>query len=618
MRFNLSELDAEFKKRLLSSAKQLGIIECGCDKAIKLVAKESDKAYTELSDGILTVNYTQKYEFFYGVKSFLASPASERIDIECSFGEFGVMLDCSRNAVRTVATLKKFIDNLALMGYNQLQLYTEDTYEIEGEKYFGYQRGRYSIAEIKEIDAYAAWYGIELVPCIQTLAHLNQIFRWRRYDKIRDIDSVLMIGDEATYEFIDTMFKSVAKTFSSKKLHIGLDEAHNVGRGRYLDKNGYRPGEEIMCEHINRVVEIAKKYGFEPMMWSDMFFRLANNGRYYVGNDAPPLNPEVAKLIPEGLRLVYWDYYQDNQAAYENMMDRSAVFQREIVFAGGAWSWRGFAPRNKFSDLATNHAFNACRAKGIKNVFLTMWGDDGAECSPFATLSSLSFASDYAYGVEDHENSFFALTSMKKDDFLLLDAINDIRSEEPNANCLCKVALYNDVFLGVYDTFMDKNDGEKFANVASMLQKAKEGAGEYSYIFETLYHLARVLEYKGALGLKTRYCYKNGDKAALKSLAKIDYKKAIVRLEEFYKAFKAQWCIDNKSFGFEVQALRIGGLIRRLKDCRATILDYVKGKVEKIEELECEIINPVEKDNGEVSVSDIVNSHRILASTSVI
>ena len=429
MRFNLSALDSEFKARLLGCAKQLGIAECGCEQAIKLVAVESDKAYTELVDGTLTVHYTKKYEFFYGVKSFLAAPESERIDIECSFGEFGVMLDCSRNAVRNIKTLKKFIDNLALMGYNQLQLYTEDTYEIEGEKYFGYQRGKYTIEEIREIDAYASWYGIELVPCIQTLAHLNQIFRWRRYDKIRDIDSVLMIGDEETYKFIDTMFASVAKAFSSKKLHIGLDEAHNVGRGRYLDKNGYRAGAEIMCEHITRVVEIAKKYGFEPMMWSDMFFRLANNGRYYVGNDAPPISSEVVKLIPEGLRLVYWDYYQDNQAAYENMMERSAAFEREIVFAGGAWSWRGFAPRNKFSDIATNHAFNACRVKGIKNVFLTMWGDDGAECSPFATLSSLSFASDYAYGVEDHENSFTALTSMKKDDFLLLDAINDIRSE---------------------------------------------------------------------------------------------------------------------------------------------------------------------------------------------
>ena len=55
----------------------------------------------------------------------------------------GVMLDCSRNAVMNIAELKRFILILEKMGYNCLQLYTEDTYEIEGEPLFGYRRGRY-------------------------------------------------------------------------------------------------------------------------------------------------------------------------------------------------------------------------------------------------------------------------------------------------------------------------------------------------------------------------------------------------------------------------------------------------------------------------------------------
>ena len=58
------------------------------------------------------------------------------------FDTFGIMIDCSRNAVMTVEELKKFISLVSKMGYNQLQLYTEDTYEIEGEPFFGYKRGR--------------------------------------------------------------------------------------------------------------------------------------------------------------------------------------------------------------------------------------------------------------------------------------------------------------------------------------------------------------------------------------------------------------------------------------------------------------------------------------------
>ena len=59
-----------------------------------------------------------------------------------------VMLDCSRNAVLNVDALKKYIDILVKFGYSRVMLYTEDTYEIEGEPYFGYLRGRYSKKEL--------------------------------------------------------------------------------------------------------------------------------------------------------------------------------------------------------------------------------------------------------------------------------------------------------------------------------------------------------------------------------------------------------------------------------------------------------------------------------------
>lgn len=82
------------------------------------------------------------------------------------FDTAGFMLDCSRNAVPTLAYLKEWVRRMALFGYNLLMLYTEDTYQLEGEPFFGYQRGGYSKEEIHELDDYAALFGIELVPCI--------------------------------------------------------------------------------------------------------------------------------------------------------------------------------------------------------------------------------------------------------------------------------------------------------------------------------------------------------------------------------------------------------------------------------------------------------------------
>jgi hypothetical protein len=54
-----------------------------------------------------------------------------------NFKTFGVMLDMSRNAVMKVDALKKYMQIIKKMGYNALFLYCEDTYEVEGEPYFG-------------------------------------------------------------------------------------------------------------------------------------------------------------------------------------------------------------------------------------------------------------------------------------------------------------------------------------------------------------------------------------------------------------------------------------------------------------------------------------------------
>ena len=80
-----------------------------------------------------------------------------------NFDDFGYMIDCSRGAVPTIESLKKLVDILSAFGYNYLMLYTEDTYEIEGEPYFGYMRGRYTKAEMKEIDEFAEILGITVM-----------------------------------------------------------------------------------------------------------------------------------------------------------------------------------------------------------------------------------------------------------------------------------------------------------------------------------------------------------------------------------------------------------------------------------------------------------------------
>lgn len=84
---------------------------------------------------------------------------------------------------------------MALMGMSVAMLYTEDTYEIPQQPYFGYLRGRYTQQQLRELDRYAADLGIELIPCIQTLAHLERALHWPQNDPdLRDTEDCLMVG----------------------------------------------------------------------------------------------------------------------------------------------------------------------------------------------------------------------------------------------------------------------------------------------------------------------------------------------------------------------------------------------------------------------------------------
>ncbi|MGO4545995.1 family 20 glycosylhydrolase [Paenibacillus sp. 2TAB23] len=186
------------------------------------------------------------------------------------YDSLGVMIDCSRNAVLHMDAFKNIIQRLALMGYTSVQLYTEDTYELEAYPYFGYLRGRYTAEQWKSMDRYAAMFGVELVPCIQTLAHLGPALKWAAHSELVDCNDILLIDEQKTYELINEMFRTMADNLSSRTINIGMDEAHMMGLGKYLDKHGYHDRSALMIKHFGRVMEIARSYGYKPMMWSDI------------------------------------------------------------------------------------------------------------------------------------------------------------------------------------------------------------------------------------------------------------------------------------------------------------------------------------------------------------
>ena len=512
---------------------------------------------------------------------------------------FTLMVDCSRNAVMNVKSVHSLILLLEKMGYDSLMLYTEDTYEVKNEPYFGYLRGRYSIDELREISSFGQKHHVEVIPCIQTLAHLNCIFKHEEYKPINDIDDILMVGEERTYKLIDNMFASLDEAYISRKVHIGMDEAHMLGLGKYKDKHGFRDRAAILIEHLKKVYEIALKHGFEPMMWSDMFFRLASGGEYY------DLSAKIDQKKLEGLptvKQVYWDYYHKDEKLYEKMIRLHKEINDDIIFAGGVWTWSGFAPLLSFAEETSEAAFKACREKSVKKIIVTAWGDDGAECSIFSSLSALFFIREEALGITEKkeiEADFAKIFGFTYTDFKLLELPNILsnsnKKEAVNVNP-CKYFLYNDPLLGQFDDMVDLKDERLYAKYAKGLYETAKDVGEWSYLFTYLGSLCDLLSVKLGLGVKLREAYQNKDERSLhRVLSLID--DCLIRLDKFTIEFRNRWRKENKPQGLEVTQIRLAGLKERLNEAKRLVNAFLIDK-EPILELD-ESILPVLNTNKE-------------------
>ncbi len=626
MIFNISNIPDELKK---GGEIAISFLEkdTPCINQIEISGLKCEKGLSvKLENNKAQISYSKNCEFFRGlgiIREWIFENKTSAKENEIPVYEhLTYMADCSRNGVCNIEYTKNLIIKLALMGYDRVMLYTEDTYEVEGFPYFGYLRGRYTKEELKEIDDFAYNLGVEMVPCIQTLAHLNAIFRWQDFQKFRDNGDILLCGSDDTYELIEAMIKTWSETFRSRYINIGMDEAAMIGRGAYIKKFGYEDRIDIMQKHLNRVLKICEKYGYTCMMWSDMFFKMISGGGYY-GKDITITDEDKAK-IPSNVELIYWDYYARNEETYEYMMKNHKLMSDKVGFAGGAWKWSGYAPLLNHSMLVSKIALKKCTQHGIKNVIVTGWSDDGNEASQSSVLPVLSLYAEYCYTQNDSDD-FIAkrlktCTNADFADFMKLDLPN-LTPDNPSPGrlsaCPEKYLLYQDPLVGIYDLHITKGFNNYYADTAKTLHNICKKGGEYSYLFDTLACLCDILSKKSELGVQAKYAYDNGDKQALANLSQacLDI---IPYVDTFKKALKTQWYHENKSFGFEVLDIRLGGIKSRLESCSERLSDYAEGKISSLEELEINRL-PVQKDGDGNIISPVSDaSWQEMASASVL
>ncbi|CMV49178.1 glycosyl hydrolase family 20 (GH20) protein [Streptococcus pneumoniae] len=92
------------------------------------------------------------------------------------------------------------------------------------------------------------------------------------------------------------------------------------------------------------------------------------------------------------------------------------------------------------------------------------------------------------------------------------------------------------------------------------------------------------------MGRRIRQAYQADDKESLQQIARQELPELRSQIEDFHALFSHQWLKENKVFGLDTVDIRMGGLLQRIKRAESRIEVYLAGQLDRIDELEVEIL----------------------------
>lgn len=576
----------------------------------------SDKLCVSFDNGQGTIAYGNKSQFFraVGLLTEQLLDGQEKVFIEETpqFDNVGIMLPVSNSIAMTVHGIKQFLTKMAIMGYTQLLLYMEDMYEMSDYPDFGYMRGRYSAEDLKEIDDFGFELGIEIIPCIQTLGHLTLAMQRDYAREFQDTGAVLLVGEEKTYQFIDRMIGTLAGIFRSKQIHLGMDEAFDLGYGQYLVRNGYKHRFEIFNEHLKRVQCIVEKYGLTPMVWGDMFLSINTKHGMDQLEEGADVSDDMILHTPKDYTIAIWNYSYLTKEKYLEYFEKYRKLNMRMVFCSAVWTWHGRCPQYPHTFRIVDACMCACKEIGIRDMFITLWG--GASCSLWMSLLGLQQFAEYAYherpGKKHIEKRADFCTGYKSEFFHIISDI-DIPTVTVDADELVQdiptptsYILTQDILCGIYDKTSKGFDFKRhFYRCIERLREYHSKHPENEMYTDYYIKLCRAAFIRSDLGQRLKAGYDDNDRRILKVIAEDDIPAALEAYADLRQAHYRWWMSYNKPHGWEISDNFYGGQMGRLRTAQRVIRQYIRGEIGGIEELEVERLNAYDDDNFLVSYS---------------
>ena len=273
----------------------------------------------------------------------------------------GTQVDMSRGPVPKLSYLKKIVRTIAQFKMNQLYMYMEDSFRLEGQPLWGVLSDTLSRSDWHNLVAYAARYHVEIVPATEACGHMHKVLRFEQYSGLaeRPHGSGLAVQDPHELDFLNKMYEQMAPVFPSPIYHIGCDETFELGKGRskeLVQQEGYG---KVYVDNLARVAKLVESYNKKVMFWGDIASE----------------HPEMISSLPKNLIVASWVY-----GAHESYMKWLKPFDGQgLKIFVCPWVGNTSVMVPDYEEAAYNieHFLTDGKKVGAIGTIITVWNDDG-------------------------------------------------------------------------------------------------------------------------------------------------------------------------------------------------------------------------------------------------
>jgi hexosaminidase len=178
------------------------------------------------------------------------------------FRDRGIMLDVSRGKVPTEETLEALVDLCSRLRLNVLMLYVEHTFDFKRHPEIGMDSSPLSAETILSLDRYAADRGVELVPCLQSLGHMEELLSIDRYAHLAESDRRWSVAPDHpdTRKLLKDLYDEFLPLFSSTRFNANCDEPFDLGKRRSGGRRANTTPGKLFTDHIGRLEGLAAQH----------------------------------------------------------------------------------------------------------------------------------------------------------------------------------------------------------------------------------------------------------------------------------------------------------------------------------------------------------------------